>query len=92
MSNIERLETFIGKLSEIAYKDLPLDEKGFNNYESLFEALEVNEHNINALGPLVTSNRVFQIAWRAGYESRLADEVVDLMAHDVDKLERLEEE
>lgn len=93
MSNIERLETFVKKLSEMAYEELAAEEKGFDSFEALLEAIEIDDvNNIDRLGILLIANRISKVAWQAGYESRLIDEVIDLTVHDVDKLERLEEQ
>lgn len=66
----------IREAAELAYRELPSNEKGFSDDDDLMDKIEIaNENILNRLGPTIIANRVYKYAWKKGFEAAAMEDL-----------------
>lgn len=66
----------VRETAELAYRELPSNEKGFVTDDDLMDKIEIaNENVLNKLGPVIVANRVYKYAWKRGFEAALMEDL-----------------
>jgi len=64
----DKIPVEVRELAELAYRDLPSQEKGFSDIDELLDTIEVkNSYTLNHLGHTIVANRVYKHAWKQGF-------------------------
>jgi len=66
----------IREMAELAYRELPSNQKGFLTDDDLMDTIDiVNENLLKTLGPILIANRVYKYAWKKGFEAAVMEDL-----------------